>query len=350
MKNFKSLAALTAASMISLASVATPIFANEYGEEAKVSTYVNSVDGFLPASTPQIKYQIEAATDATGPWQADAAPGTVFNGVEGAFTITNAVLVDNDASDKAVTYSQSTVTCVNLSVFAQHPGVYKYYISAETMTDGGVQGMTLDDTKIPMNVLVGYNDSGVFGVISYTFGEGDAKTTNPTFTHVYDTDPLAVTKTVTGNQGDRNQEFEFTVNVKKPVGQQLQATNADGKKVQITEKDNGTCDYTFTLKHGERFELAGLTGDNKYTVTEKDAGGYTTTYVKKVGEVSGETQNGLTTGEVDATNALAEEVAFTNDKRGNVPTGILMTAAPYVAVVGLGGVFAGMFFRRKRED
>lgn len=41
---------------------------------------------------------------------------------------------------------------------------------------------------------------------------------------------------------------------------------------------------------------------------------------------------------------------FTNTKDGNVPTGILMTAAPYVAVVGLGGVFAGMFFRRKRED
>lgn len=64
--------------MISLASVATPIFANECGEEAKVSTYVNSVDGFLPASTPKIQYQIEAATDATGSWHADAEPGTVL--------------------------------------------------------------------------------------------------------------------------------------------------------------------------------------------------------------------------------------------------------------------------------
>jgi len=43
-------------------------------------------------------------------------------------------------------------------------------------------------------------------------------------------------------------------------------------------------------------------------------------------------------------------VTVTNDKTGTIPTGILMSAAPYVGLVGLGGIFAGLFFRRKRED
>lgn len=60
--------------------------------------------------------------------------------------------------------------------------------------------------------------------------------------------------------------------------------------------------------------------------------------------------DGAETPEINAIDGQDETVAFTNTKDGTVPTGILMTAAPYVAVVGLGSAFAGMFFRRKRED
>ena len=62
--------------------------------------------------------------------------------------------------------------------------------------------------------------------------------------------------------------------------------------------------------------------------------------------------NGTTTATI-ASAAMGNDnktVTVTNDKTGEIPTGILMTAAPYAGLVALGGIFAGLFFRHKRED
>uniref|UniRef100_UPI001F583852 QVPTGV class sortase B protein-sorting domain-containing protein n=1 Tax=Faecalibaculum rodentium TaxID=1702221 RepID=UPI001F583852 len=47
---------------------------------------------------------------------------------------------------------------------------------------------------------------------------------------------------------------------------------------------------------------------------------------------------------------LTELGSLSSNKNGDIPTGILMSVAPYAGLVGLGGIFAGLFFRRKRED
>ena len=44
------------------------------------------------------------------------------------------------------------------------------------------------------------------------------------------------------------------------------------------------------------------------------------------------------------------ELTITNHKDAVTPTGIVMTFAPYVALIGLAGVFAATFLRKRRED
>ena len=43
-------------------------------------------------------------------------------------------------------------------------------------------------------------------------------------------------------------------------------------------------------------------------------------------------------------------VAYTNTKAGNVPTGIIMSVAPYAAIVLLGGAGATIVMRKKKEE
>ncbi len=99
---------------------------------------------------------------------------------------------------------------------------------------------------------------------------------------------LSVTKTVTGSQGDKTKDFEFTV--------KLEDETVNGKYGDMTFTDGVA---TFTLKHGETKTANGLPKDVKYTVTETDNNGYKVT---KAGD----------TGTIRAGSTVTAK--FTNDK------------------------------------
>lgn len=77
---------------------------------------------------------------------------------------------------------------------------------------------------------------------------------------------LKVTKTVTGNAGDTNKDFSFTVTLsdKSISGSLGEMTFADGVA-------------KFSLKHGESITASGIPADVTYTVAESDNTGYTVT-------------------------------------------------------------------------
>ena len=94
------------------------------------------------------------------------------------------------------------------------------------------------------------------------------------------TSNLKVTKTVSGNQGDKNKAFTFIVTLDKPI---------DGEYGEM-DFTNGIA--AFTLKHGESKTASGLPADIRYTVAEKEANqdGYTTSHTGETGTIaSGET-------------------------------------------------------------
>ena len=79
-----------------------------------------------------------------------------------------------------------------------------------------------------------------------------------------------------------------------------------------------------------------------YTVTEETLTneGYTT-YIDEI-----KSTTNVATGTIEADTT----VAYRNDKVVTTPTGIVMTFGPYVLLIALAGVFATLFFRRKREE
>ena len=117
-----------------------------------------------------------------------------------------------------------------------------------------------------------------------------------------DTGTLTVTKTVTGNEGDKNKDFTFTVTLKRPeitvdalAAPIINATpGTSAAPTPVTETYDGVTFIngvaTFTLKHNESKTIKGIPADMTYTVTESDKAGYTVTMSGNTGTIkAGET-------------------------------------------------------------
>lgn len=137
-----------------------------------------------------------------------------------------------------------------------------------------------------------------------------------------DTGTLTVTKTVTGNEGDKNKDFTFTVTLKRPeitvdalAAPIINATPGTfAAPTPVTETYDGVTFIngvaTFTLKHNESKTIKGIPADMTYTVTESDNAGYTVTSENDKGTIEG---------------GKTADVKFTNTK-GSTPT---PTPTPY---------------------
>lgn len=345
MKNFKGLAAAAAAGLISLSSMAAPVFAAD--EEVTFTTDVTSNKGLLTPAASTIEYEVVPADGAV--YDENAEADTRFAGIEDAFTVSAAIRSTEDtAEDKNIDYTDSTISH-NPNVKFPGPGVFEYTLKVKsTGSEAGNKGIEMNTTEIPMHVLVGYREGGQdLEVLGYSFG-----TTNksiPAFVHVYNPTKLTVSKEVTGNQGNQTKPFTFTVTVKNAAGKDLSEDSSNTSSFGKVKNPDGSVTYTVGLTHGQNLVIDGLTSDDTYTVSE-NAEEYKPSYTVTQGDSKTAEGKTAATAEISVKDKVDETVAFTNTKDGTVPTGILMTAAPYVAVVGLGGAFAGMFFRRKRED
>ena len=104
---------------------------------------------------------------------------------------------------------------------------------------------------------------------------------------------LTVTKTVTGNRGNRNQDFDFTVTFTLPEGfwagneaLKIGYTSPDGSTGEIeVEKDTYTVTHEFKLSHGEKITFTGVPGSTTYVVTETNSYGHSVSYTGQSGAV-----------------------------------------------------------------
>lgn len=148
---------------------------------------------------------------------------------------------------------------------------------------------------------------------------------------------LTVSKTVNGNMGDRNREFDFTV----------QAQNSKGQPVSVngTYGDIVVRDGQFKLKHGQSLVIPELPYGVTCTVTESipEEEGYTTTVkVNNGGEMNSKT---VTVENMDT----AAVIDFTNTKTLNVPTGIFTDNLPYLMMLAMAAIgLTGFSWRKKR--
>lgn len=252
-------------------------------------------------------------------------------------------------ADTSASYTKTGKIKVDATKFTE-PGVYHYLV---TETQGNYNGITYDVTPRHVYVYVVNGTDGyeVQAVKVVKDGEKD-KADNLKIVNSYgdgttpddDVHDFIIKKTVTGNQGNKNKEFDFTVTIDgddtdKAGKEKYKAVKTpktgDPIIMHITDEEAAT----FTLMDGETLHIYGLSENDEYTVTEADYSteGYTTSVKDKNAK-----------GKLEADGV---EVEFINDKNVGPATGVAMTFAPYVLLVAAaGGLGAVVLGKKKRED
>lgn len=316
-------------------------------------------------------------------------------------------------------YAKQTSTVDFSKVTFNEPGVYRYKI---TENDTSEKGITKDSTPRYLDVYVESAENGALSIRGYVFhtqnaaqpkgttaGSNNPEGKNKGFTNQYATSDITLTKTVTGNQGYRDQYFRFHVDITdldanarmfvtdgggsrtaykatdkvayeyekdtgtRKAGQDrfvaqkgsftdvpaAQGADADMSGLALTADGEGKASFDVYLKHGETVKLNGLTAGAKYTIKETSED-YSATATKAVAGTDGATAIELAHAAADHSdttpdNVLSandETVTFTNDRTGTLPTGIYHNNRAAFNIMGIaaaGGAIA-IVIRKRRKN
>lgn len=172
------------------------------------------------------------------------------------------------------------------------------------------------------------------------------------------TSSLTVSKTVTGLLGDTSKDFQFNLFVKTDANTNgatyLRSDGTNGNLSGLSNSDKESVGtehyykYPFTLKHGESITFNNLpTGSYYVEETDYSADGYETSYQIGNGDVVAQNRAAIELGDD------AQTVAFTNHRKLDPDTGVLLDTLPYLvilAVVAGGGILLMLRKRRKNDD
>lgn len=243
-------------------------------------------------------------------------------------------------------YAKKSVTVDFAGVSFKAPGIYRYIITEKPSSQDGITNDTVTTRTLDVFVEYATGSGTALKISNYILYPGtktnseDEATKDDGFTNTYTSYALTLEKTVTGNQGDRDQYFKFTVGITDAVKDTVYVVDLDdadadpsvdgaqqSNPASMTVGEDGTVSQVYYLKHDQSIVIRGLTANTQYTVTEESysADGYTTTNTDN--SASGNTTGAKTMGAADHT------VTFTNNKTGVVPTGILLDVAPYLLLV-----------------
>ena len=302
-------------------------------------------------------------------------------------------LVQLDAGEKYAT-QQATVDFSGVTF--DEPGIYRYIITETANPDHAAAGIIHDtDTDRVLDVYVVDNSTATENVLQVAAYVLHTNVTDPAigtnmgpddvaaasaalddktdgFTNEYSSKDLKISKEVSGNQASRDKYFELTVKVMDGVNEadsfivsladDSDANTNDGNADATSGTNSATiaanagktnlatvtgvqlkAGQKFYLQHGQSVVIRGLAPNAVYTVTENEED-----YQSSV--MTGKTNSG-TIGTVAGGNKLAE-AGFTNTRDGIIPTGILMSAAPWIllGVVVVGGVIFFLVRSRKKYE
>ena len=252
-------------------------------------------------------------------------------------------------------YAQKSVTVTFPSNSFTKPGVYRYVIAEN---GGGKPGVTYDTSSRYLDVFVVADpatnelsvDSYVLRNSATPIGTDGAYTTEPGvksdgYTNTVTQYDFTFSKAITGNQGDKNKLFTFTLNITNaiPGTYPVQTTGVSTNISSITIGSDGTYSGNIDLTDGSEVRIINLNKDAVCTVSE-DAEDYTPTHVIDSGSsVSGANSGQITLADAD------HSVAFTNTRNGIIPTGVLLTIAPFAIGILLFGAIIIFFIAKRRR-
>ena len=281
----------------------------------------------------------------------------VFSNADTANTI-NGIPSDADPTQPTAgkKYAQKTVSIsFPVGTFTK-PGVYRFVINE---TNNNLPGVTYDANPTRyLDVFVVADEDNVLSVDSYILRDS---ATDINTSGAYITDPdvkgsgytnsltqydFDFSKTISGNQADKNKRFNFTLNITgaNPGVYPVEANDVTGNTTSITVGASGTATVNYSLTNGSTVKVIGLNAGAVCTVSE-DAEDYTPTHILD----GGQSVSGYSSGEVTLNSD--HSVAFTNSRNGIIPTGIIMTIAPFaIGICVFGAIIIFIISRRKRRN
>lgn len=216
-------------------------------------------------------------------------------------------------------------------------GIYEYKIK-EVCPEIPTTGIVYHPEWIKLVVTVVEQDGKIRVAAVHTESNGDK---DDKIINVYESGSLAVSKTVTGNLGDKDKEFNVTVTFIAPDKDGIKSTISyveDGETKTIAPSawgDDNTASVVIRLKDGETITFTNIPASVKYTVVEDN---YTSEGYDEADYEFSDVFNKLVDKDVDGENE--DTCMITNNKSADVDTGISLDSAPYflmlaVAVFGM---------------
>ena len=200
-------------------------------------------------------------------------------------------------------------------------GIYTYTI---TPTSGTNAGVTYWAKAIKLVVTVIEQNGKIRVAAVHTEDEGEEKTDDITYT--YSAGSLSVTKSVTGNLGDRAKEFNVWVPFTAPEAGVVNSTisyivDGETKTIAPAEWEENTASVQIALHHEETVTFTNIPYGVTYHVAEDsyEAEDYETSYNKQDGTIG----------------AASDAVTITNPKGTTVDTGVVLASLPYILLIAV---------------
>ena len=244
---------------------------------------------------------------ATGTLTADATVAFTNTKATGSLTVTKAVEGGAGETDREFNFTV-TLTDAKGAVSGTFGGIAFDADGKASFKLTGGQSKQITDIPVGVNYAVEETDADGHGYVTTTpanaTGTISADGTTVTFTNIRDPYLLTVSKAVTGNGGDTNAEFHFTVVLYDTSDAPVRNTTVGNAAFD----ENG--EYSFNLSANDTpVIISGIPNGYSYTVTEDDYSrdGYTTSVTGGTPAASGRSTSGTING-ADAS------VTFTNER------------------------------------
>ena len=275
-------------------------------------------------------------------------------------------------------FAVQTATVDFSGVTFTEPGVYRYVITEQETA--GAKAVTYDTQATTPGSKVRYLDvyvedqSNALVVSSYVMhetstvipnGDSDGKADDKSSSYVNEisTKDLEFGKEVTGNQGSKDKYFEFQLvisNAQANTTYSIDLTSAEASPVATDATSyssmtnpasfatNGTGDATITfyLKDGQYITIPGLPDGYGYTLTETAEDYASSATISAANGKGGVAYSDPATGSNVSANI---KTGFTNDRTGLIPTGVLLTIAPFAIGILLFGAIIIFFIAKRRR-
>lgn len=338
--------------LILVFSLATVAMAEGYTDKATVTMQLqyNATNSGTTSPAETITFTVtkgEIKENGAATWPADTDATDSVD--DGGVTVDDLILRAGaaDGTKYPVTIHLPAYTAV---------GIYTYNIRQNGTDKAGVTyfggNITLVVTVIEQNGEVRVAAVHTETPVSPSYDANSTKSN--TFVNTYSAGSLSVTKTVTGNLGDKDKYFAITVSLTDTtsdnygtdytgntitVGQTSYSVTVDGKTTTNPTSITVGTPATFYLKDGETLTLGNIPYGTEYAVTEVDLNDYTET-------ITGGDANGA--GVVDS--ASETLVTVENHKEVEVDTGITLDSLPFVLILAVCAGAAVLFVIKRRNS